>query len=72
MENKTIEILNEGQEGIYHIPVLYNMQQTMCGFVDVAHVIHKYDDHPCNCKSCIMILKSVQKMRFPKNYFKRL
>lgn len=72
MEKETIEVINEaGQKGIYHIPVSYNMQQTMCGFVDVKHKLHDYTEHPCNCKACIDVLKTVQKMNFPKKYFKK-
>ena len=67
----TIEI--EGEEhGVYHIPGVHNMQQTLCGFVDASgYRIHNSEHNPCNCRKCIEALTKIKSMRFPKDYFKK-
>lgn len=65
----TTEITSE-QPGVYHIPGVHNMQQTLCGYVDCAGAEdHDAADHPCNCVSCIDALAAIKALRFPKGYF---
>ncbi len=56
--------------GVYHIPGCGNTQNTLCGFVDVAHEQYWYGLHQVNCKACIDMLKRIQALRFPNGYFK--
>lgn len=55
--------------GTYHIRGVGNMQHTLCGYVDIAHVEHHYLDHPVNCTACIDMYKAIKGMRFPPGYF---
>lgn len=65
----TTEIVSE-QPGVYHIPGVHNMQQTLCGYVDCAGAEdHNAAAHPCNCGSCIDALNAIKALRFPKHYF---
>jgi hypothetical protein len=66
---KTTEITSE-QPGVYHIPGVHNMQQTLCGYIDCGgQVDHDAADHPCNCKSCFDALNAIKALRFSKDYF---
>ena len=67
MQKETVE--PEDTPGVYHIPGVHNMQITLCGFVDVDHDFHDYEDHPCNCAVCEQALKKIKALRFPKGYF---
>lgn len=67
--NNTVEVTSE-ERGVYHIPGVHNMQQTLCGYVDCFGVErHDAKDHPCNCRGCIDALNDIKAMRFPKHYF---
>jgi hypothetical protein len=67
--NTTVEVTGE-ERGVYHIPGVHNMQQTLCGYVDCSGVEdHDAEDHPCNCRGCIDALRDIKAMRFPKHYF---
>jgi hypothetical protein len=72
MITETIEVHEPNQNNIYHIPGVHNMQNTLCGFVDVVTDEHDYEDHPCNCEPCIDALKKTRKLRFPKDYWEKL
>ena len=70
MITDTIEVVGEnGQEGTYHIPGVHNMQNTLCGFVDVMTDEHDCEEHPCNCVACMDALNKIRKLRFPNNYW---
>lgn len=56
-------------EEIYHIPGIHNMQQTLCGWVDVPYEQHHYSEHPVNCRQCIDAYKEIKALKFPKCYF---
>lgn len=71
MEKVTIEVKEPGQEGVYHIPGVHNMQNTLCGWVDVTDTEFDFKDHPCNCLECITALKKIKGLRFPKGYFSK-
>ena len=60
------------EKGVYHIPGNFNMQNTLCGFVDVLHKEYDFEEHPCNCKLCLEIFKEVKAYKFPKGYFKEV
>ena len=71
MAVKTTETVETPTEtpGVFHIPGVHNMQNTLCGFVDVINQSHDYRDHPVNCRACIDALKAIQALRFPGGYF---
>lgn len=65
----TIECFDDAP-GRYCIPgVGDGSRMTLCGFVDVPHVIHSAKEHPCNCRDCIAAWKKIQAMRFCDGYF---
>lgn len=59
----------DDEPGVYHIPGCGNMQNTLCGFVDVQNEHYHFDGRPVTCVACIAILKRIQALRFPKGYF---
>lgn len=63
----TIEV--EDEPGVYHIPGVHNMQNTLCGFVDTMCETRDAEEFPCNCQSCIEALAKIKALRFPKYYF---
>ena len=67
MEKFTVEV--EEDIGVYHIRGVHNMQNTLCGFVDVSNNLKDAQEYPCNCHSCISALRDIKALRFPKGYF---
>ncbi|MDR9836860.1 MULTISPECIES: hypothetical protein [Herbaspirillum] len=67
----TVEVQDE--PGVYHIPGVHNLQNTLCGFVDVSWSADRdAEEFPCNCEKCIDALAKIKALRFPKYYFAKI
>jgi len=61
----TVRVLGEGCDHLVHLPGTRDQNETVCGFVDVDHVILDPEDFPPTCRQCLRIVRELRKMRLP-------